>query len=45
MIDKMKNKNTTQSEQFQNQTAKIAERGKIDTPTHKYMTTHFLVLL
>jgi hypothetical protein len=40
MLDKMKNQNTTLSEQFQNQTAKIVERGKIDTPTHKYMTTN-----
>ena len=45
MLDKMKNKNTSQSnnskiiqqryltvEQFKNHTAKIVERGKIDTP-------------
>ena len=42
--DKMKNKNknTTHSEQFQNQISKSQKEAKLIHLTHKYMTAHFL---
>jgi len=42
----MKNKNTPLSEQDQNSTGQIVERGKIDPPkTQKYMISHFPSLI
>jgi hypothetical protein len=38
---KIKNKNITLSEQFQNP----IEKGNVDVPTHKYMTVHFSGLI
>ena len=39
LINKMKNKYTL-SQQFRNPIEKIVERGKINTLSNKYMTTH-----